>query len=40
MRKRGSLRLYPGYAADVGKTYQMLEETQKIRAKGIDVVIG
>jgi two-component system sensor histidine kinase KdpD len=38
--KRGSLRVYLGYAAGVGKTYRMLEEAQKLRAKGVDVVIG
>src|SRR5215813_7235341 len=38
--KRGSLRIYLGYAAGVGKTYQMLDEAQKIRAKGVDIVIG
>lgn len=29
-----------GYAAGVGKTYQMLEEAQELKAKGVDVVIG
>ena len=38
--RRGSLRIYLGYAAGVGKTYQMLEETQKLKAAGVDVVIG
>jgi len=38
--KRGSLRVYLGYAAGVGKTYQMLDEAHKMRAGGIDVVIG
>src|SRR5437879_12354956 len=38
--KRGSLRIYLGYAAGVGKTYQMLDEAQKMRAQGIDIVIG
>src|SRR2546422_8482986 len=40
MRKRGSLRVYLGYAAGVGKTYQMLDEAQKMHAGGVDVVIG
>src|SRR5437660_1515533 len=38
--KRGSLRVYLGYAAGVGKTYQMLEDAQRLRAGGVDVVIG
>jgi len=29
-----------GYAAGVGKTYQMLEEAQALKARGCDVVIG
>jgi two-component system sensor histidine kinase KdpD len=29
-----------GYAAGVGKTYQMLDEGQELRRKGLDVVIG
>ena len=38
--KRGSLRVYLGYAAGVGKTYQMLEDAQRLRAGGVDVVSG
>src|SRR5262249_14879112 len=38
--RHGSLRIYLGYAAGVGKTYQMLDEAQKMRAQGIDIVIG
>lgn len=38
--ERGKLKLYMGYAAGVGKTYQMLEEGQTLKAKGTDVVIG
>src|SRR5260370_19737992 len=37
---RGLLRVYLGYAAGVGKTYQMLDEVQKLCAGGVDVVIG
>src|SRR5947209_8766376 len=37
---RGSLKIYLGYAAGVGKTYQMLSDAQELRANGIDVVIG
>jgi two-component system, OmpR family, sensor histidine kinase KdpD len=40
MSARGSLRIYLGYAAGVGKTYQMLEDAQALRARGTDVVIG
>src|SRR5712671_5758126 len=38
--KRGKLKIFMGYAAGVGKTYQMLEEAQELKSKGIDVVIG
>ena len=37
---RGRLKIYFGYAAGVGKTYQMLEETRALKAQGVDVVIG
>jgi two-component system sensor histidine kinase KdpD len=37
---RGKLKVYLGYAAGVGKTYQMLEEAQRLKAAGADVVIG
>ena len=37
---RGKLKIFMGYAAGVGKTYQMLEEAQQLKSKGIDVVIG
>lgn len=40
MAKRGKLKIFLGYAAGVGKTYQMLEEAQNLKAKGVDVVIG
>ena len=36
----GKLKVYLGYAAGVGKTFQMLEEAQALKAKGVDVVIG
>jgi two-component system sensor histidine kinase KdpD len=38
--KRGRLTIFLGYAAGVGKTYQMLEEAQRQKARGLDVVIG
>src|ERR1700757_3434871 len=37
---RGKLKIFMGYAAGVGKTYQMLEEGQDLKARGADVVIG
>lgn len=36
----GKLKIFLGYAAGVGKTYQMLEEAQELKARGRDVVIG
>ena len=39
-RHKGRLKVYVGYAAGVGKTYQMLEEAQHLRQAGVDVVIG
>jgi two-component system sensor histidine kinase KdpD len=39
-RRRGRLKIFMGYAAGVGKTYQMLEEAQERRAGGVDIVIG
>ena len=38
--RRGKLKIYLGYAAGVGKTYRMLDEAQKLRAEGVDIVIG
>ncbi len=37
---RGKLKIFMGYAAGVGKTFKMLEESQHLKASGIDVVIG
>jgi two-component system sensor histidine kinase KdpD len=39
-RPLGKLKIYLGYAAGVGKTYQMLEEAQEMKHHGQDVVIG
>jgi two-component system, OmpR family, sensor histidine kinase KdpD len=36
----GKLKIFLGYAAGVGKTYQMLEEAQEAKRAGVDVVIG
>src|SRR5882762_3109893 len=38
--RKGRLKIFLGYAAGVGKTYQMLDEGQELRRKGMDVVIG
>ena len=40
MNNPGNLKIFLGYAAGVGKTYQMLEEAQNLKSKGVDVVIG
>ena len=37
---RGRLKVFLGYAAGVGKTYQMLSEAQALKRDGVDVVIG
>jgi two-component system, OmpR family, sensor histidine kinase KdpD len=37
---RGRLKVYLGSAAGVGKTYAMLREGHRLRAQGLDVVIG
>ena len=38
--QRGRLKIYLGYCAGVGKTYQMLQEAQRLRQDGIDVAVG
>jgi two-component system, OmpR family, sensor histidine kinase KdpD len=38
--ERGRLKVYLGYCAGVGKTYQMLQEGRRLKAEGIDVVVG
>src|SRR6478672_800630 len=37
---RGRLKVFLGYAAGVGKTYQMLVEAHELKSRGVDVVIG
>jgi two-component system sensor histidine kinase KdpD len=37
---RGQLKIFLGYAAGVGKTYAMLQEAQRRKAAGVDVVVG
>ncbi len=39
-RAKGRLKIYLGYAAGVGKTYQMLEDAHELVAKGEDLVVG
>jgi two-component system sensor histidine kinase KdpD len=36
----GKLKIYLGYAAGVGKTYQMLDEAQAMKRQERDVAIG
>jgi two-component system sensor histidine kinase KdpD len=38
--RRGMLKIYIGYAAGVGKTYQMLQEAHRLTEDGIDIVAG
>jgi two-component system, OmpR family, sensor histidine kinase KdpD len=38
--QRGRLKIYLGFAAGVGKTYEMLLEGQRLKRQGLDVVIG
>ncbi|MHB8093768.1 MAG: PTS sugar transporter subunit IIA [Candidatus Aminicenantales bacterium] len=40
LSRRGRLKVYLGYSAGVGKTYQMLQEGHRLKNGGIDVVIG
>jgi two-component system sensor histidine kinase KdpD len=37
---RGRLKIYLGYAAGVGKTYQMLTEARELKERGVDIVIA
>ena len=39
-KSKGSLKVYLGYAAGVGKTYEMLQEGHRLKKQGMDVVIG
>lgn len=38
--QRGRLKVYLGYCAGVGKTYQMLLEGHRLKKEGVDVVVG
>lgn len=40
LQNKGKLKIFLGMAAGVGKTYAMLEEAQKLKSEGVDVVIG
>ena len=37
---RGKLKIFFGASAGVGKTYAMLQEAQRLRAQGLDILIG
>jgi two-component system sensor histidine kinase KdpD len=38
--QRGRLKVYLGFAPGVGKTYDMLQDAQRLKKQGIDVVVG
>jgi two-component system, OmpR family, sensor histidine kinase KdpD len=38
--RRGKLKVFLGYAAGVGKTYQMLSEALELKQQGVDVVVA
>ena len=39
-QQRGRLKIYLGFAAGVGKTYEMLQEGHRLKRQGVDVVAG
>jgi two-component system sensor histidine kinase KdpD len=39
-QQRGRLKIYLGFAAGVGKTYEMLQEGHRLKRQGVDVVVG
>ncbi len=39
-QQRGRLKVYLGFAAGVGKTYEMLQEGHRLKRQGVDVVVG
>ncbi len=39
-QQRGRLKIYLGFAAGVGKTYDMLQEGNRLRRQGVDVVLA
>ncbi|MGA7579239.1 MAG: histidine kinase [Desulfobaccales bacterium] len=38
--QRGKLKIYLGYGAGVGKTWQMLQEGRRLKEEGVDIVVG
>src|SRR6266446_10319220 len=39
-QQKGRLKVYLGFAPGVGKTYEMLQEAQRLKKQGVDVVVG
>jgi len=39
-KRRGTLKVYLGLAAGVGKTYRMLQEARELHQHGVDVLLG
>jgi two-component system sensor histidine kinase KdpD len=39
-QERGRLKIYLGFAPGVGKTYEMLQEGQRLKREKVDVVVG
>jgi two-component system sensor histidine kinase KdpD len=39
-QQRGRLKIYLGFAAGVGKTYEMLQEAHRLKQQSVDVVVG
>jgi two-component system sensor histidine kinase KdpD len=39
-QQRGRLKVYLGFAPGVGKTFDMLQEAQRLKKQGVDVVVG
>ena len=37
---RGKLKIFFGACAGVGKTFAMLQEAQRLRAQGLDILVG
>jgi len=38
--QRGKLKIYLGYGAGVGKSWQMLHEGHRLKEEGVDIVVG
>src|SRR5450432_910420 len=39
-QQRGRLKIYLGFAAGVGKTYEMLQEAHRLKRQNVDIVVG